>query len=67
MRDATGDRLDIMIEGHYRWDLATAIRIGRALAPFRITWMEDMTRKDNAVVGPESADRPLGRQGCAEL
>jgi galactonate dehydratase len=47
MRDATGDRLDIMIEGHYRWDLATAIRIGRALAPFRITWMEDMTRSDN--------------------
>jgi L-alanine-DL-glutamate epimerase-like enolase superfamily enzyme len=49
IRDSVGDRMQIMIEGHSRWDLNNAIRIGRALEPYRVTWMEDMIK-------PESAD-----------
>jgi galactonate dehydratase len=49
IRDSVGDRMEIMIEGHSRWDLNNAIRIGRALEPYRVLWMEDMIK-------PESAD-----------
>jgi galactonate dehydratase len=49
IRDSVGDRMEIMIEGHSRWDLNNAIRIGRALEPYHVLWMEDMIK-------PESAD-----------
>lgn len=48
IRDSVGDQLGIMIEGHSRWDLNTAIRIGRALEPYRVLWMEDMIKPDSA-------------------
>ena len=47
IRDAVGTDIDIMIEGHSRWDLNSAIRIGRALEPYEILWMEDMIKPDN--------------------
>jgi galactonate dehydratase len=47
IRDAVGYEVDVMIEGHHRWDVNSAIRIGRALAPYRPAWMEDMTLSDN--------------------
>jgi galactonate dehydratase len=48
IRERVGDAIDIMIEGHHRWDVSSAIRIGRALEPYRPAWMEDMTLTDNA-------------------
>ncbi|HEX3846787.1 MAG TPA: mandelate racemase/muconate lactonizing enzyme family protein [Steroidobacteraceae bacterium] len=48
IRDAVGDEMEIMIEGHSRWDLNNAIRIGRALEPYRVMWMEDMIKPDSA-------------------
>lgn len=48
IRDALGDRMEILIEGHGRWDLNTAVRIGRALRPYDILWMEDMIKPDCA-------------------
>jgi L-alanine-DL-glutamate epimerase-like enolase superfamily enzyme len=38
----------VIIEGHFRWSLAAAIRIGRALKPFDPLWLEDLIRTDNA-------------------
>ncbi len=42
IRDALGDRIEIMLEGHGYWDLPTAKRIARAVEPFRPAWLEDM-------------------------
>ncbi|MBO9610950.1 MAG: mandelate racemase/muconate lactonizing enzyme family protein [Paenibacillaceae bacterium] len=47
IRRAVGDRMDIMIEGHSRWDLNCAIKIGRALEPYDIMWLEDMMQPDS--------------------
>jgi galactonate dehydratase len=48
IRDAVGSDMEILIEGHSRWDLNAAIRIARALEPYDVLWMEDMIKPDNA-------------------
>jgi galactonate dehydratase len=48
IRDRVGDRIDVMIEGHSRWDLNAAIRICRALEPFEVAWVEDIMQPDSA-------------------
>jgi galactonate dehydratase len=40
VRDAVGPDVELMIEAHDRFDVPTAIRVGRALEPFRIAWLE---------------------------
>ncbi|MBN8995275.1 MAG: mandelate racemase/muconate lactonizing enzyme family protein [Rhizobiales bacterium] len=47
IRKAVGDRMDIAIEGHARWDLPSAVRIARALAPYDIMWLEEIMPPDN--------------------
>ena len=42
IREAVGDRIEIMLEGHGYWDLPTAKRIARAVEPYRPAWLEDM-------------------------
>jgi L-alanine-DL-glutamate epimerase-like enolase superfamily enzyme len=41
IRDAVGGEMDIMIECHGMWRLPAAVRIGKALEPFDIFWIED--------------------------
>lgn len=41
IRKAVGDRIEIMVEMHSRWDLPTAKRIARALEEFDPFWYED--------------------------
>jgi len=40
VRDAVGDEVDVLVEGHDRFTAATAVRLGRALAEFRPAWFE---------------------------
>jgi len=40
VREAVGDEVDLLIEGHDRFSTHTAIRVGRALAEFRPMWFE---------------------------
>ena len=40
VRRAVGEDVDLCIEGHDRFGVSTAIRIGRALAEFRPMWFE---------------------------
>jgi galactonate dehydratase len=47
VRDAVGNDIEILIEGHSRWDLNCAIRIAKALEPFNILCMEDMIKPDS--------------------
>ncbi len=46
IRKAVGDRMDIAVEGHSRWDLNAALRIARALEPYDVIWMEDIIQPD---------------------
>jgi galactonate dehydratase len=48
IRDSVGKDIDIMIEGHCRWDLNCAIRIAKALEPFDVRWMEDIIKPESA-------------------
>jgi L-alanine-DL-glutamate epimerase-like enolase superfamily enzyme len=47
IRRAVGDRMEIAIEGHSRWDLNMALRIARALEPYDVIWMEDIIQPDS--------------------
>jgi galactonate dehydratase len=47
IRKAVGDRMEIAIEGHCRWDLPASLRIAEALAPYKILWLEEIMPPDN--------------------
>ena len=47
IRKAVGDRMDIAIEGHARWDLPSSVRIAKALAPYNVMWLEEIMPPDN--------------------
>lgn len=47
IRNAVGDKMDIMVEFHSLWQLLPAIRIARALAPLQTYWHEDPIRMDS--------------------
>jgi galactonate dehydratase len=47
IRKRVGDKIDIMVEFHSKWQLLPAMRIARALAPFETYWHEDPIRMDS--------------------
>jgi L-alanine-DL-glutamate epimerase-like enolase superfamily enzyme len=47
IRAAVGNRIDIMVELHSLWNLPSAMKIARALAPFDPMWLEDPVKADN--------------------
>ena len=47
-RDAAGSSIELLIEGHSRWDLNMAIRIARAAEPLGVLWMEDICQPESA-------------------
>jgi galactonate dehydratase len=47
IRDAVGDKMDIMVELHSMWNLTTAKRIFRALEEFEPFWFEDPIKMTN--------------------
>jgi len=47
IRETVGNKMEILIEGHSRWDVGCALRIARALEPYDILWMEDMIKADS--------------------
>lgn len=47
VKDAVGDQADLLIEGHGRFNIPTAVRIGQALEPFGVLWFEEPIPPDN--------------------
>lgn len=47
IRDAVGDKMDIMVELHSLWNLPTAKRIFAALEPYSPFWFEDPIRMND--------------------
>lgn len=47
IRDAVGNRMEIAVEMHSRWNLPSAIRIAEALEEINPMWFEDPIQMDN--------------------
>ncbi|MGF1617826.1 MAG: mandelate racemase/muconate lactonizing enzyme family protein [Acidimicrobiia bacterium] len=47
IRDAVGDKMEIMVEMHSLWDLPTAKRIADAVREFEPAWLEDPIKMDS--------------------
>jgi galactonate dehydratase len=47
IRKAVGDKMEIAIEGHARWNLPESIKIARALEPYDVLWLEEIMPPDN--------------------
>jgi galactonate dehydratase len=47
VREAVGDRIELMVELHSLWSLPSAIRIARALEEYEPAWFEDPLKMDN--------------------
>lgn len=47
IRNAVGDRIDVMVEFHSMWQLLPAMQIARALKPYNTFWHEDPIRMDS--------------------
>ena len=41
VRESVGDTVDLLIEGHCRFNVATAVQVAEALAPMRPAWFEE--------------------------
>lgn len=48
IRCVAGRELDVMIEGHSRWDLNAALAVCRALEPFDVAWIEDAIQPNSS-------------------
>jgi galactonate dehydratase len=47
IRDAVGNRIEIMVEGHGLWSFPAACRIADAVEQFQPFWIEDLVRPDD--------------------
>jgi L-alanine-DL-glutamate epimerase-like enolase superfamily enzyme len=47
IRNRVGDKMEIAIEGHARWNLPEATKIARALEPYDVMWLEEIIPPDN--------------------
>jgi galactonate dehydratase len=47
IRKAVGNQLDVANDGHGRWNLNNAIRIGRAMDQFGLMWQEELIQPTN--------------------
>src|ERR1700680_3577442 len=57
VRDAVGDAVDLLIEGHSRFNVATAVELAQAMAPFRPAWFEEPGPHTNIAATIEVARR----------
>jgi L-alanine-DL-glutamate epimerase-like enolase superfamily enzyme len=47
LREAFGDKIEILIEFHSNWNVTSAVRIAKALEPYKPMWLEDMLLPGN--------------------
>lgn len=57
VRDAVGNQVDILIEGHSRFSVSTALQLANAMAEFRPMWFEEPTHHLNIDAVVEVARR----------
>jgi galactonate dehydratase len=57
VRDAVGDSVDILIEGHRRFNMSTALQVAEAMAGLRPAWFEEPLDHSNISAMAELARR----------
>jgi galactonate dehydratase len=57
VRDAVGPAVDLLIEGHSRFNVATAVEFAEAIHPFRPAWFEEPVPHTNIAAMVEVARR----------
>ena len=57
VREAVGPSVDLLIEGHGRFNIPTAVKIAKELEPFRPMWFEEPVPPDNLDALREVKDR----------
>jgi galactonate dehydratase len=57
VREAVGDSVDLLIEGHSRFDVSTAVEVARRLEPMRPAWFEEPVPHTNIAAMVEVARR----------
>ena len=57
VREAVGDSVDLLIEGHSRFDVSTAVELARRLEPMRPAWFEEPVPHTNIAAMVEVARR----------
>ncbi len=57
VRDAVGDSVDLLIEGHSRFNVSTAVQLAHAMEPFRPAWFEEPVPHSNINAMVEAARR----------
>ncbi len=57
VRDAVGPKVDILIEGHKRFNVATAVELAEAMHPMRPAWFEEPCDHANIAATVEVARR----------
>jgi galactonate dehydratase len=77
IRETVGPDIDLMVEGHGRLDVSSAIQIGRELAGLGVRWFEEPTLPDRAAntakvrsaisIPIAAGERTYSRFGCADL
>ncbi|MBO4366995.1 MAG: galactonate dehydratase [Clostridia bacterium] len=77
VRKAVGPSVDLLIEGHGRFDVPTSIRIAKELAPFKPLFFEEPTPpdnldalkrvRDNSPVAVSAGERLYGLRSFREL
>ena len=65
IRDAVGDKMEVMVELHSMWDLPSALAIARELRQFRPFWAEDPIKMQDPDALATYA-RPLRHSGLCE-
>ena len=66
VREAVGNGVDLLIEGHGRFNLPTAVKIANELAPFRPMFFEEPTPPDNLDALREVKERSPGPIAAGE-
>src|SRR5450432_2203988 len=57
VRDAVGPQVDLLVEGHCRFNVATAVQFSEAMAKYRPAWFEEPTHHGNIGAMVEVATR----------
>jgi L-alanine-DL-glutamate epimerase-like enolase superfamily enzyme len=47
VREAVGEDIDIMIDANWSWTMPQAVKMGRALEPYNVKWLEDPLASDD--------------------
>jgi galactonate dehydratase len=66
VREAVGLQVEILVEGHNRFSVSTAVRIGRQLEPYKPTWFEEPVHHEKITSIVEVAQKISVPVACGE-